>query len=324
VAAPARGAGGLEPTLEWGVISFRFHLVSLVAVFLALGLGVLTGTTVLNRGIVAQLQNQTDSLARQADRLREDVDALRGQSEMWAAFGQEVMGPLVGGRLADREVVMVTQDGTDDGSISGVRRALEEAGADLRALLLVSDRMSLGSATDRTELADLVGADQDADPATVAAAAAQALAERLALGPTGTGILEALIRGGFLIEEGPSLEEEGLRTVGGPDQAVVVMAGGPAASRLQPARFLVPLVEGLVRSGASVAAAEPANGEQQEPPFVTLLRSDGEVSSSIATLDNVDLAPGQIGLILAMEDLLEGVAGHYGVKDGASRLLPDL
>jgi hypothetical protein len=306
------------------VISFRFHLVSIVAVFLALGLGVLTGTTVLNRGIVAQLQNQTDALAGQADRLRADVDALRGQSEMWAGFGAEVMEPLVSGRLADREVVIVTQDGTDDDSIAGVRRALEEAGAELEALLLVSDRMSLGSEADRAALAELIGADQSTDAETVAAAAAQALAERLALGPTGTGILEALVRGGFLVDEGPSLGDEGFRTVGGPDQAVVVMAGGPAASRLQPTRFLVPLVEGLVRDGAPVAAAEPANGEDQEPPFVTLLRSDGEVSASIATQDNVDLAPGQIGLILALEDLLEGVAGHYGVKDGASRLLPDL
>jgi Copper transport outer membrane protein, MctB len=306
------------------VISFRFHLVSLVAVFLALGLGVLTGTTVLNRGIVTRLENQTEQFSREADGLREDVDELRAQSEMWAGFGEEIMGPLVSGRLADREVVIVTQDGTDDGSIAGVRRALETAGAEVQALLLVTERMSLGSEADRAELADLIGADEEAEPEMMAGTVAQALAERLARGPTGSGILEALIRSGFVIDEGPSLGEAGLRGVGGPSQVFVVMAGGPAASGLQPARFLVPLVDGLARDGVAVAAAEPANGGDQEPPFVTLLRADGEVSTSIATQDNVDLTPGQIGLVLALEDLLEGIPGHYGVKDGASRLLPDL
>ena len=241
---------------------------------------------------------------------------------MWDAFGQEVLAPLVNGRLVQQEVVIVTQEGTDDDSIAGVRRALEQGGAEVRALFLVSDRMSLGTEADRTVLAEMVGADGNAD---LEAIAAQALAERLAGGPTGTGILEALVRTGFIIDEGPGLGEEGLRGVGGPDQPVVVVAGGPAASRLQPARFLVPLVEGLVRVDASVAAAEPANGGEQEPPFVTLLRSDGEVSASIATLDNVDQIPGQIGLVLALEDLLQGTPGHYGIKEGASGgLLPDL
>jgi Copper transport outer membrane protein, MctB len=307
------------------VISFRFHLVSLVAVFFALGVGILAGTTVINRGIVSQLEERTSDLNQRTRDLEGDLSRLQAEVETWEAFGQEVTGPLVSGRLTGREVVIVTQDGTDDDSIAGVRQVLEGAGAELRALLLVSDRMSLESAEDRAELADMVGMEQDADAETLAAQTAQTLAERLALGPTGTGILDSLVRAGYLIDEGPSLGEEGLRTVGGPNQILVVMAGGPAASQLQPARFLVPLVEGLVRGDSPVAAAEPANGGEQEPPFVALLRSDGDVSDSIATQDNVDQTPGQIGLILALEDLLDGAPGHYGIKEGASGgLLPDL
>jgi hypothetical protein len=48
------------------------------------------------------------------------------------------------------------------------------------------------------------------------------------------------------------------------------------------------------------------------------------VSSLIATQDNVDQLAGQIALVLALEDLLQGDPGHYGVKDGASAALPDL
>jgi hypothetical protein len=72
-----------------------------------------------------------------------------------------------------------------------------------------------------------------------------------------------------------------------------------------------------------VAAGEPANGPEQEQPFVARLR-DGDVATRIATQDNVDQIPGQIGLVLALEDLIQGVPGHYGVKDGASRVIPEL
>jgi hypothetical protein len=126
------------------------------------------------------------------------------------------------------------------------------------------------------------------------------------------------------VDEGEGLDEVDLRSVGGPGQVVVALAGGPAASSLRPERFLVPLVSGLARDEAMVAAGEPVDGEEQEPPFVSVLRSDGDLLSRISTQDNVDQMPGQIGLVLAIEDLLGGTTGHYGVKDGATRPVPEL
>ncbi|MDQ4005293.1 MAG: copper transporter [Actinomycetota bacterium] len=305
------------------MISFRFHLVSLVAVFLALGVGVLTGTTVLNRGIVRQLQNQTEGLSGDLDELRASVNRLESEAEVWSAFGEETMGPLLSGRLAGRQIVIVTQEGTDGATLTGVRRSLEEAGAEVVALLAVSGRMALEGEADREALGTAVGLDPALDAETLSAEAAALLADRLTNGPNGTDTLELLLDGDFLVVQGARLEETGLRTLGGPDQVVVAVAGGPAPSRLQPAAFLVPLVEDLVARGLMVAAAEPARGEEQEPPFVTVLRGDGEVAARLATQDNVDQVPGQIGLALAVEDLLQGTPGHYGIKDGATRPIPE-
>jgi hypothetical protein len=69
---------------------------------------------------------------------------------------------------------------------------------------------------------------------------------------------------------------------------------------------------------------EPVEVEEEEPPFVSALRGDGEVATLLSTLDNVDQLPGQVGLALALEEVLRGETGHYGVKEGASQLLPDL
>lgn len=300
------------------MISFRFHLVSLVAVFLALGLGVLTGTTVLNRGIVAQLERQTDQLAAQSGALRERVDDLEARAATWEDFGEQVMGFLVGGRLRGVDVILVTQEGTDEASQEAVRDALRAAGARVRAELSFGARMALTEDADADALAALVGSDPAGDPDTLLREAAERLADQVAFGTAGTDVLEALAEEGFLsVRRAESLLAGEPAT--GTDPVVVVVAGGEGEPALPPAAFLVPFVERLVEDGEAVAASESRGSEY---PFVDLLRSN-DVADRMVTADNVDEAPGEVALILALEDLLTlGIPGHYGVKDGATALLP--
>jgi copper transport outer membrane protein MctB len=306
------------------VISFRFHLVSLVAVFMALGVGVLTGTTVINRGVVSRLESQTEDLSGQLDDLRAQFGQLQGREDVWSEFGEEAIEPIVGGRLVDEKVLILTQDGTSEEALAGIRRGLEASGAELVATLSAGPRMALKSEADREALASVVGLPATTEPEALAAEAARLVAERLETGPTGTDTLERLADADFLVIQGPGLTETGLRSLGGPGQISLLVAGGPAPSDLQPETFLVPLATDLAAGGVAVAAAEPALGGEQEPPFVTALRGEADVAALIATQDNVDQLPGQIGLILALEGLLQGDPGHYGVKDGASRALPEI
>jgi hypothetical protein len=309
------------------VISFRFHLISLVAVFLALGMGVLTGTTVINRGIVTQLENRTEDLSGQLDGIREEVRDLQALRDLWAAFGEEAREPLLTGRLSGSRVLVIAQDGTDDGSIDGLLAALRSAATtpdDVLGPIFLTGRMALRSDGDRADLAEILGAEASEDPDALRSQTASLLADRLALGTGGNQILEELLGAGFLIDEGRHLEETDLGALGGPGQVVVAMAGGPAGSAMNPEGFLVPLVEELARAEATVAAGEPVDGEEEEPAFVSLIRSDGDLASRIATQDNLDQMPGQIGMVVAIEELVDGVAGHYGVKDGATRAFPEL
>lgn len=301
------------------MISFRFHLVSLVAVFMALGLGVLAGTTVLDKSIVDRLDRQTDQLREQNGTLREQIDELRERTGALAAFGEQAMDHLVGGRLSGVQVVLITQEGTDDAGIEGARGALAAAGASIRAVLSVEARINMQDEDDRAVLAEVVGGVTD-DPEELAEAAAVALAERLARGPGTEDLLARLVASGFLENIGPGLDEEAFRGVGGPQQTVVVVAGGVGQPSVDPEWFLFPLVERLAEDGLDVAAVESLRTEY---PFVTALRGDGAVSARIVTLDNVDETPGEVGLVLALEDLVvEGRAGSYGVKEGATRLIP--
>jgi Copper transport outer membrane protein, MctB len=293
------------------MVSFRFHLVSLVAVFLALGLGVLAGTTVINQNLVRGLRQQTAEFEREADELRTELAT-------WTAFGEQVMAYVVEDRLVGAEVVMVTQDGTDEASISAARRVLEQAGADLLGLLTVSERMALQDDSSRATLAAIVDGLATDDPEALTAEAAEGMAEELAFGTEGAEILPELIREEFVVVRGREFGDSVVGSLDG-DEAVVVLAGGREPAVVDPNGFLVPLVEGLVTDGARVAAAEALVTRY---PFVTVLREDAAVNGEIATQDNVDQVPGQAGLVLGVQDLLRGSPGHYGVKDGTSGLLP--
>lgn len=297
------------------MISFRFHLVSLVAIFLALGLGVLTGTTVLNRGIVDQLERQTDQLAAQSAELRESVQRLEAQQSEWIQFGQAVEGALIDGRLEDIEVVLVTQEGTDRAVLDRARDALASAGATIRMQLSLNARMSLASEADAEALAELLGLRPAADPGQVAEVAARRLADQLSFGTEGTDVMAGMGEMGLLVHQG----DETLPRLPESRFAIVAVAGGPGEPALDPAGFLIPLMERLALNGQTVAASEPRVTDYE---FVTVLRGR-DVGGHIVTQDNVEEIPGGVGLVLALERLLiEGEPGHFGVKEGATDLLP--
>jgi hypothetical protein len=303
------------------MISFRFHLVSLVAVFMALGLGVLAGTTVLDRLIVAGLEEQARVLERDLEQVRDENAELQAEAEGFSAFSDEILPYLIEGRLTGQEAVLITQEGTDDAAINRVREGLDAAGADVMALLSVGTRMALTEEADRADLANAIGAEEITDPAELKVLTAEAVADRLSFGPEEEDLLEQLIQAEFLLNQGPGLGEQGLSELSAAD-LVVVVGGGSEQPALRPDRFLVPLVASLAGNGdrQAVAAAESLESTYE---FVTLLRSDGVAANQIVTQDNVDQLPGEVGLVLALEDLMVfGEPGHYGVKDGASTLIP--
>ena len=62
------------------MINFRFHLASLIAIFLALALGVVVGAGVIDRGVVDTLNSRLDSVERKSDRIQGENDVLRRET----------------------------------------------------------------------------------------------------------------------------------------------------------------------------------------------------------------------------------------------------
>jgi hypothetical protein len=297
------------------LISFRYHLVTIVAVFLALGLGLLAGTTVVKPGLVQQLEKRTRAAelqAQNAERARNDA-----QSQL-----DELIPYVISGKLPSTDVVIVTYEGSDGSMLAQAQRSLQTAGANVVAVLpVVTSRVASTDTGTRQSLAKIIHA-QSIATAPLQRDAAVAIARRLTTLPRdlapGTDVLGELVSGGF-IRKG-DLTSATLRAIGAPNQVVVALTGGSAKLPLSPQSFMVPLVEQLVGK-LPVAAGQSSDTVE---PFVPLLHSDSAVpAGEIVTIDDLEQPIGGAALVLGLNQLLASPAdggGDYGV-DGSS-LIP--
>lgn len=317
------------------MINLRYHIVSLVAVFLALAIGVLMGSTVLDRGTVALLEGSSAALRRSLDSHRAENLRLDSELEQWRVFGETLRPDLVAGELADRQVVLVDTDEVDDATREAVMQVVVEAGAEFAGRITVAaDRVALESEEDRVELGRVLGVGKE-EPEVLHRALIDRLSTRLltpAVLPAEDGeragdLLTDLRDRGFLTEldlpRGVDVEEPY------PPSGTLFVVAGPGgerteASELEPQELLVPLAGRLaVVSPQPVVAVERWDGPGAAS-WLSVLRGDDRVANRIASVDNVDQAPGQVALVMALAEQLAGnPPGHYGTGGGAVSLLPE-
>jgi hypothetical protein len=314
------------------LISFRYHIFTIVAIFLAVGLGLLFGSSVVQPALIEDLRRQTHGLTQDLSDTRAQVGDLEAQVGALQEAG-DILPSLDPGTLTGRSVMLVTHDAVDPRLLSQARLSLSEAAVKMVAELSITDRMAVGDEPSREALAQLLGMASDTDTPTLQARAAEVLAQRLAVGaprravtPSGSDILDDLLTANFLTATpgSPSISRGDLPGIGGKDQLVIVLSGGRGEPLIDPQLFFVPLVEGLVQRGATVAAGESVSTEY---PFVPALRADGAAGDGtrMVTVDDLDFSVGGAALVLGLERLLLlGQGGNYGIKAGATAALPSL
>jgi len=303
------------------LITFRYHLLTIVAVFLALGLGVVAGTTVIDQGLVDRLEQQTANANRSAELARERAGTSGAELSRAVDLTEQALPLLTEGKLAGARMVLVTDEGTGADVVDSVTKGVAAAGADVTAVISTTPAAAGRDAKSREALATLLGEPPTSSSDALTAAMAEQLASRLVVGARGEeDILYQLLEGGFLeAGQGSGLKKVNnqLPGVGGPGQSFVVLSGGAGVPSMEPSSFLEPLTGDLVRQDAYVSAAEPGNAEYQ---FVTELRDGGlPDSKEMVTVDNADEPAGELALILATQSLLRGEGGgNYGFKTGAT------
>jgi hypothetical protein len=312
------------------MISFRYHLVSIVAVLLALGIGIVLGSGFLGGVLLERLRGDVARVAEDNDELRAQLAEQSRTLTGYEEFARQVEVELIGGALATREVVVLTVDGTDEGTLNGLGEALEIAGASVASTVRITDKLGLEEAEDRSELAFVLGTSARGanelrrqlgialGAAAAAAAAPEPGARRQGIGPPQDleRLLRRLTESRFLAVDRP-LGEPVVPSVA----LFLVVEGGGGDPLPRPLTFTRPLALNLARRGAAVLVAEPSVSTWG---VVAGVRADERATDQVATVDHAESPPGRVATVLGLRRATLGRPGHYGTDPGAEAIVPRL
>jgi hypothetical protein len=309
------------------MIDFRYHLISLIAVFLALGLGILMGSVVLDEQLVERLEGRVQGFADSNDELRRRVSELDDRVEALQAFATEAEGRLLRGTLANQRVVVVEFEGTDGSVTDGLREAVEMAGGRVVTTITLTDRLALSGPAERDQLALILRSSAGTNRGLRIELAEELGVRMAAASLTGaaesSGSVVATRRLEDLLDV---LREEDYVAVDNdtgesvpPDSIVAVVAGSSEETPFSVRDVSLTLSESLADRGLAVTVGEPSTSEWG---VVASVRDDAEASNEVSTVDQAETVVGRIAIALALSQSNEGVTGHYGLSDGADSVIP--
>ena len=315
------------------MIDFRYHLVSLIAVFLAVALGIVIGTTQLNGPLTDNLQTQVTALQDDKRSLEDQTQLLQTQLDDVGSFDEAVGPTLVENTLTGESVLLVVASPDLDTEVAeGVTALLGAAGATVTGTVRLTDTYA-DPAADGTVESYLAG---PGVPATVTRPATEDVGELTAsvlaqvLMVPGDGSLDAGIPPSTTdtstvlagLAELDVLSQD-TSSVSPADLAVVLTSGTVAGGEDADARTtdLVQLATALDAEGSGVVVAGDL-ASVGEGGLVEAVRSDRTASAAVSTVDNVDTPAGRISTVLAVAAERRGTSGEYGVGEDTQPVPP--
>jgi hypothetical protein len=280
--------------------SARYHAVSLVAVFLALAIGILIGAEFGGDALTNTRKNLEQSLTGNLQDERERADELNGKLGRSDEFASRVYPALVRERLAGKRIGVVALGDLPGGTTTAIEEALAPTGAHVVGIGVVRepvDLSGLGGELAKTRFAKIRRNEE-------------------ALNEFGTGVGRQLVRGGNLLDRARShLFSRASGNFGGLDGVIVVRQTpeemGPV-QRSKASTLETALMVGMTGTRVPVVGVETSTAEPSSVSFFA--------GNDLSSVDDVETPAGKVATVFA----LLGAEGSFGVKGSADRLLPDL
>jgi copper transport outer membrane protein MctB len=280
--------------------SARYHAASLIAVFLALSIGILIGAQFGGDALTNTRKDLEHSLVGNLQDARSRADELSADLNRSNEFGERVYPVLTRERLRGKRLAIVALGGLPSDLTGEVEDALGPTGAKLVGVGVVREPVDVNGLASDLAQTRLTGLRTNPD----------------ALTELGTGLGRQLVLGGTLPEVvRGQLFSRASGTFGALDGVIVVRDQPEDMGPVQ--RSKANQLESALMSGIT-ATRIPAVGIEAtgtEPSSVSFFQA-----SDLSSVDDVDLTAGQLAMVFAML----GAEGSFGVKSSADRLLPDL
>jgi hypothetical protein len=280
--------------------SGRYHATSLIAVFLALAIGILIGAEFGGDALTSTREDLERSLVGNLEDARSEADQLRGELGNANEFGERVYPALTRDRLEGRRIGLVALGGLPSEVTGAVEEGLAPTGADLVAVGVVREPVDLNGLTD--DLSNTRFFDLQTNPDQLTALG-KGLGRQLLIG----GTLPEVVRSHFFSRSSGSF---------GALDGVIVVRNQPQdmgpVQRAKANQLESALMAGIAGTRTAAVGVETVGAEPSSISFFQ--------GNDLSSVDDIDLTAGQLAMVLA----LFGAEGSFGVKGSADRLLPEL
>ncbi|MEV5966396.1 copper transporter [Kribbella sp. NPDC051952] len=307
------------------MIDFRYHIVSIVAIFFALGAGVVLGAGPLKGTGSEIVQNQAKVDRQQLADARAEIVDLKALDKYRDDYVAKVTAGLTDNKLTGKKIAIVTMPSADNDLTNGIQDELEKAGGQITTKVALDAK--LFDPGQRQLVETLV---QQLVTADIGIPKDSTTYERAGM---------ILARGIAAKEEGKPTDADATKAIGGltgakllslkpsqpPERAslIVVVAANPPTPLPNNSTYSdsVDFLEGLDQGSAgTVVAGVPDTAK--DGGLLKALRSDSEATKIVSSVDVADLPAGRMTIVFSLVEQASGKAGQYGAIDAKNGVAP--
>lgn len=305
------------------MINFRYHIVSLMAVFLALAVGIAAGVS-LSPSVRQGLNEQAELDRKQVAVLRTELDRVNALDKYRDAYATRVGTQVSAEALTGVGVAVVTMPNAPGAVVSAIGKAVTDAGGTVVRTVKVDDDVFDPTKADAVNaVAEQYGGDLGLEDTMTAATRFGRLLGWSIAAKTPQE------RDDTAVAAGEAMQKAGLATISDDStrraELVIVVTAPAATPQVAPdvvqAHVQAELALDFHSGGVVVAGPD---SEKIEGTDVLAVRSDSAAAEVLSTVDVADLPSGVTTTVLAGKEQLIGQHGHYGALTKADAPLPTL
>lgn len=304
------------------MIDFRYHLVSLFSVFLALAVGIVLGAGPLKAPIGQSLQDQVQALREDRDNLRGDLDKSREETSSLNEFVEANAPDLINGKLRGRTIAIIRAEEAAGADVRGLEEQLRAAGAEVADGGTLT-KTTFSAADPQGDLVEKLREHVDEGLQDPAQAVAGALTEVWGVGSKADSLSEQeaedvlkILRDHGRITGGKAGKVDALVFVAGEGTAVAQAREGETAEPAEDTGDYIEAIREMQGTLPLVVAGPLGNSG-----LIHQLRSD----RTGTTVDGIETSAGAVITVLATADLIDGgKPAAYGFGQRAEELYPGM
>ncbi|HSE08183.1 MAG TPA: copper transporter [Nocardioidaceae bacterium] len=310
------------------MISFRYHIVSIVSVFLALAVGVALGGGPLKGEVDNTLVEQVEADRKAKADLRAQLAAAGAGNEFTDDFVTDVAPNLVGGTLGGRTVTLLVLPGAEEATVSSLTELVSAAGGSVGGTVRAGDGLvDVGN----KQLVDELGSQLLDGVNDVTISEEAGTYERL-----GAILARAIATdedGGARVDDAANSILSGLSTADLMSPAgdltrrgsliLVVSGAGPedTEAREGASAVVTALVDAMDEATDGVVVSGPIAAARRDG-VVEAVRREVVTAQEVSTVDTLERTAGQVVAVMALAEQAAGESGHYGSVDAADGVMP--